>query len=710
MLKRKSGKLNFKGINFINFLRKSIRAKLLLAFLLSTVFIVSLGAYSYKLAADELQASAELNSQQTLKSGGEYLKLMSGVVEAISAQILLNEDVQKLYLNPRQNLKSSDAREAALNIGNYLDSLVLANQNLISCIGIIGTNDLNFSNNSSAQYVKVRNLGGVEDMLVYKEALKGDRKPVWIGDTNQLSGLYNQSKAGTGLSCVRVLKENASGKVGGILVIELKQEPVKAVLDTINPGLGSEAHFIGTDGFDLGFSSNEKTMAPANGGYEFSKGKIYGQIKNDSAANSYSSIRYNHKKYLLVYCKPEGTDFILATLLPFSILLSGAARILMTTLILTSFAAVCSIAVAVKMSGGMSATINNIVYTAQKAASGDLTYKPETGRIDELGVLTLNMSSMMDNMRTVIEETAATAEQVSVATQAVASSTNGAIRISEGICTAVEEIAKGAAEQANDAENGAGKANELALKIDKVSSKTISIKNVSDQTMDFTKSGLLMMDELNTRVQQTNSIIKDIIYDVQELGKRSKMIESIVKAITGISDQTNLLAFNAAIEAARSGAAGKGFAVVADEIKKLADQSKQSAHEIAGIVSKTQEQTIKTVEKAKSSGGILESQNKALERVVQSFDGISSSMGALILKVKEISEDVCEMEVCKDDVITSIQNISAVSQQTAATTEEVAASTEMQLKEMEQLMSKAGELQKNASELKVSVSKFIIKA
>ena len=194
--------------------------------------------------------------------------------------------------------------------------------------------------------------------------------------------------------------------------------------------------------------------------------------------------------------------------------------------------------------------------------------------------------------------------------------------------------------------------------------------------------------------------------DIQELNIHSKSIGKIVKVISSIADQTNLLALNAAIEAARAGEMGKGFAVVADEVRKLAEQSMNATREIAVIIKNTQDQTASAVEKAAMTESILKSQNDAVLSTIDIFKSIMGSLETLSVQVDQIMSRISEMEDNKEQAINSIQNISAVSEETAASSVGVTASTQEQLASIEELSRNAEELENSAKELQHSIARF----
>jgi methyl-accepting chemotaxis protein len=247
-------------------------------------------------------------------------------------------------------------------------------------------------------------------------------------------------------------------------------------------------------------------------------------------------------------------------------------------------------------------------------------------------------------------------------------------------------------------------------------SETFESLNDNTQTMiDSTKAaieankiGTEKIDLLSKSAEASGEASVRISKSILELNSQTKDIDSILVSITGIAEQTNLLALNASIEAARAGEHGRGFAVVADEIRKLAEESNQSAEQIRVIIGNIQRDSEKTVNEMSEIEEITKEQTIAVQDMNQSFVTISGAIEAIASKIDAISSSVSILTDDKNKLVSSIQNISAVSQETAAGAEQVSAATDEQRLAVSEVAESAELLNEIAVRLNNEMSKFKI--
>ena len=237
------------------------------------------------------------------------------------------------------------------------------------------------------------------------------------------------------------------------------------------------------------------------------------------------------------------------------------------------------------------------------------------------------------------------------------------------------------------------------------------VKNLNKQSNNVLKivnEGLIEIGNLHKITEESNVASKEVRSVIIQTNESSIKIGQASNVISTIAQQTNLLALNAAIEAARAGSAGKGFAVVAEEIKNLAHQSSLSTKEIDEIVNELQRNSTNAVETMERVSVITEQQYKSVEQSKEKYILIDGAMKETENAVIQLNEAGEIMESMKDQILASMETLSAVAEENSAATQQATASIEEQAASAEEISSTSEELTNMAQGLQVLISRFII--
>lgn len=314
---------------------------------------------------------------------------------------------------------------------------------------------------------------------------------------------------------------------------------------------------------------------------------------------------------------------------------------------------------------GISSPIAKCTSIAEGMAEGDLSKKLdiEQGSVskDEIGKLLIATNIMSDRLKAMLLELKSTSDTLASASQQLSASS--------------EQMSKGVAEQSGRASQIATSSTEMSQTVIDIAKNTSSIASSAVETAKIAKTGEEIVAKAVHEVKAIAQTVSESAELMTSLGDKSKQIGDIVNVIKDIADQTNLLALNAAIEAARAGEQGRGFAVVADEVRKLAEKTSKATSDIASMINAIQGEVQKAVNSMNEGTkrveiGVEYSSNagKALKDIVRSVDNLQSM-------VQQIASATEEMSSVAEQISSDIETIAIVSKETSTGSDQIAESS-----------------------------------
>jgi methyl-accepting chemotaxis protein len=343
---------------------------------------------------------------------------------------------------------------------------------------------------------------------------------------------------------------------------------------------------------------------------------------------------------------------------------------------------------------------------AARVADGDLTVEvtPRSPR-DVLGNA---FARMVTQLRDLAGKLSGSAQSLSAASQQMASTSEEAGRAVGEIASAVGEVAQGAERQVRAVE-------QAKLATEEVASASASSATNAQESAQAAVAAREVAEQgagAVTQASEAMSAVRDSSLHATEairaLGTKSGRIGGIVETITGIAEQTNLLALNAAIEAARAGEQGRGFAVVADEVRKLAEESRGAAASIAGLIAEIQEETARTVAVVEDGARQTEDGVATVEQARESFLALGVSVQDMNERVDRIAAAIQQIASSSQQVRSDMAEVAAVAEQSSASSQQVSASTQQTSASTEQIAASAQELARTAEELERLVGQFTL--
>ncbi len=329
-------------------------------------------------------------------------------------------------------------------------------------------------------------------------------------------------------------------------------------------------------------------------------------------------------------------------------------------------------------------------------------------RRDEVGMVAKALKTMQGNLRDLVREISGQSQSVAAASEELTSISMESSRAAEEVARTIGEIARSSSEQARETENGAESISELGKSVEEDNGLLRIMNESVDEVGRLKEESTETMDQLIRKTAESREAMKSVRSIIEETNDGSRQIETASSMIRSIAEQTNLLALNAAIEAARAGEAGRGFAVVADEIRKLAEESNRFTDEIDKIIRSLTGKSADAVDSVREVESVVADQVDSVENTRSRFDGISAAVEVLKQNLENLNRSSQGILEKKGELVTMIQNLSAISEENAAGTEQASASVQEQTAGMEEIAGTSESLARLAQEMQEAVSRFSV--
>ncbi|QXE90461.1 methyl-accepting chemotaxis protein [Geomonas subterranea] len=335
---------------------------------------------------------------------------------------------------------------------------------------------------------------------------------------------------------------------------------------------------------------------------------------------------------------------------------ANAATMVMMVLVIAGV--VVAIVCGLVITRMITAPLQGAVAVASAIGAGDLSVRIEGGSGDETGQLMVALKAMADNLRSTIGKVADTSAQV-------ASASNQLHSTSEQIATGAEEVAAQAGTVATAGEQMSATSSDIARNCQMASEGAKRASQTAQAGAEVVQATVTVMGQIAAKVQETSQT-------VESLGERSDQIGAIIGTIEDIADQTNLLALNAAIEAARAGEQGRGFAVVADEVRALAERTTRATREIGEMIKAIQGETKGAVVAMEEGVRQVQAGTAEAAKSGSALQEILEQINDVAMQVHQVATAAEEQTATTSEISSNIVQITQVVQQTSQGAQESA--------------------------------------
>lgn len=675
-----------------------IKFKLIIGFAIPLICVIIIGVGAYSLAASGMAENYENSMSRALSMAAEYLDFGFESAVSESEQLYYNTDLIRWATGAIYNEWTSreimESVSVDLNVkqkgNNFIANMyIIPGENL----SVVSTNE--DKTDIPGFYNRLEESGEA----VCLETLGGN----WVGSHSAIDSVLAEYYSGYSADSYACSYIRPMTTRRACIVVDYSSDAIADVLRNLDLGEESISAFVTADGRELMLKGSEIVK---DGSFSFVNQTYFTEAMADNAATIIEYVQYQNEDYLFMVSKSYENGSAICAMVPVRQVNAGAVSIKNITVFMVIISWVIAAIAGVLIIAGITLTIRQISNKLKSVSGGDLTVTVNTGRRDEFKLLAKSLAEMIRNSRNLIEQVLNTSGEVSGSTQKLAEASEVLTNSNDQISAAVDEMDRGLNQQSQDAQNCLVLMDDLSGRITLAVDTVKKMTAITDETKKIISGGMDTMDDLSSKSNDTTDITRNVTTNIRNLEDSLSEIEQFVSTINNIAEETNLLALNASIEAARAGDAGKGFAVVAESVSKLSDGTIEAANQIKGVMDQIKSNANDTVMVAAAAEDIVSKQSATVHDTISVFHDMNRYLESLMSELVSLENTIENMELHRNDTLSAIESISSVSEQTAASISVVNDSLKNQITMVGNLHASTLELEERTKILEEAVNAF----
>lgn len=661
----------------------------------------------------------ERNFNKKIKNEITVIVLTITVLAVLSVGII-NYNVQSKMV--QQSINDTNLN-VAIMVSNQIDTFINSTFDILQTL--VSTHDFVYMDKGESSIklnTVARNIGHINSIHIYDSngnviASTASRSMLESKNVKNEQWFINSIKGDRYISNAHIENrlaqviismpfENAFGEINGVVAASISLNHLTDITKSQKVGETGVVYIVDRNGTAIGHPNFDKFV---KAGYNYKENGIVGALKALEGETNVDT--YKNDKGIMVlgaYTQVPSSGWGIVVEQNKNEVNKIANLGLKSTLIVTAVVIILCAIFSTLFARRFSTPIVRLLQAAERIGRGELTEKVKVTSKNEIGRLQKSFNYMFDSLYTLILSSKASANDVSEACQNLSRSTQMAVQASEEISNVIEEVASGADKQLRNVEEAERVVKEVVENVKMVQERSQNILEATNYASNIAKQGSNTIHEAEDMMNSIEKKAKESSRQISILINYTSEIGNIITFIDNISKQTNLLALNAAIEAARAGEHGKGFTVVADEVRKLAEQTSEASKNIVKIIEQIQRETILVTKSMEESvNGIIKGKD-VVKETTKNFNNIRDENEKVVNIVKDFTLIIDSLSDSMKKIEDSINQVSAISQQTASGTQMVLASTEEQHSALYSIDKLSENLKELSNQLELIIKEFVL--